>query len=183
MRNIRLDYKAYPGSQFATCQFDGRTPGSACAAHRRLVNHRPVWPLWRGHVILLCAGICATSSRCCASISFSPVRCRHHVRRVARTLRNQHVHPRRRCSRAGLRILNHDCIHRRRHGYARDFSYLQSRSKQFNSRSPQRIAFQQRDLQLPLPQAQHHVRLPATLSSASRTSASAAPPALMGWSL
>src|SRR5260370_31775378 len=77
-----------------------------------------------------------------------------------RPLRNQHIHSRGSGSRSRLGALNHHRIDRRYgHRHARNFSHLQSRPQKLDSRSPQRIAFQQRNLQLPLSQAQHHVRL------------------------
>src|SRR5713226_217993 len=128
-------------------------------AHWRLVNHCSMRPLRCRHIIHLAPHLRHIQPVLRVRLIQS-CQVRHHVRRLARPLRNQHVHSRRRRSRSGLRILNHHRVHRLvRHRDGRNFPDLQSRAQQLDSRSAQRIAFQQRNLQLPLPQAQHHVRL------------------------
>src|SRR5256885_6019296 len=85
---------------------------------------------------------------------------RHYIRNFSRTLGDKHVNARCGCASAGPWSLKNDFIRgivSKRGGG--NLSHLQTGAQQYDTRSSQRISLEERNLQLPLAQTEHHMRL------------------------
>jgi len=140
-------------------EFDSDGAENTLPGQRSLIDDGAVRPLWGRYIIdfapearniqaVLCVNFVQTDEM------------RHDVGGIARAGGDKHVDPGSGSAGTRARCLNHDGVRGLvRSGDARNFADLQAGAEQLNARGAKGVSLKQGNLQLPLAEAENHMRL------------------------